>query len=91
MIGSSSRSRLTRRQVVAGAAAGIAGTSLLPGILQARRAPALLQSGGKLTFWGGLIFSDAANELMTNTVNDWGKANGVETEVVMINQNETNQ
>jgi ABC-type glycerol-3-phosphate transport system substrate-binding protein len=95
MTGMPSRSRLTRRQVVARTAAGVvagaASTSLLPGILQARRAPALIQSGGKLTYWGGLIFSDEANELLTATINDWGKANGVETEVVMINQNETNQ
>lgn len=69
----------------------MAASSLLPGILQARRAPAVLQDGGKITFWGGLIFSDEANELLTNTVNEWGDANGYETDVVMINQNETNQ
>ncbi len=86
-----SASRFTRRQVVAGTTGAVAATSMLPGILQARRAPAVLQSGGKLTFWGGLIFSDAANELLTNTVNEWGDANGYETDVVMINQNETNQ
>ena len=53
-------------------------------------APAVLK-GTKLTFWGGLIFSDKANATLTRAVNDWGAANGVQTEVVMINQNETVQ
>src|SRR4051794_1404131 len=72
---------LTRRQiVVSAAAAGLA-------------APAIAQRklGGKLTYWGGLIFSDAANKLLTDTINAWGTQNGVRTEVVMINQNETVQ
>jgi multiple sugar transport system substrate-binding protein len=47
--------------------------------------------GSKLTFWGGLIFSDKANKLLVDTINGWGAANGVHTEVVMINQNETVQ
>ncbi len=84
-------SRFTRRQIVAGTAGAMTATSLLPSILQARHAPAVLQDGGKITFWGGLIFSDEANQLLTNTVNEWGDANGYETDVVMINQNETNQ
>ena len=46
---------------------------------------------GKLTFWGGLIFSDAANQLLTDTAVAWGEANDVDVEVVMINQNETVQ
>lgn len=83
--------RVSRRKVVGGIAGGIAAGSLLPGILQARSAPAMIQSGGKLTFWGGLIFSDDANQMLTDAVNDWGKSNGIETDVVMINQNETNQ
>ncbi len=45
----------------------------------------------KLVYWGGLIFSDEANQLLVDTINAWGDANGVETEVVMINQNETVQ
>ena len=45
----------------------------------------------KLTYWGGLIFSDEANQLLVDTINAWGDANGIETEVVMINQNETVQ
>ena len=52
--------------------------------------PAIAQ-GKKLTYWGGLIFSDDANKLLTDTINAWGAANGVATEVVMINQNETTQ
>ena len=85
------KSRLSRRQVVGGLAGGVATTSLLPGILQARSAPALIQGRTKLTYWGGLIFSDDANTMLTDTINAWGKANNVETDVVMINQNETNQ
>ena len=46
---------------------------------------------GTLTFWGGLIFSDAANQLLTDTAVAWGEANDVDVEVVMINQNETVQ
>ena len=38
--------------------------------------PAIAQ-GKKLTYWGGLIFSDDANKLLTDTINDWGKKNGV--------------
>ena len=85
------RSSRTRRQVIGGIAAGAAGSSLLPGILAARKAPALIQGGGRLTYWGGLIFSEEANQLLTDTINQWGSDNGVETEVVMINQNETQQ
>ena len=53
-------------------------------------APAIVK-GSKLTFWGGLIFSDQANKLLVDEINRWGAANGVNTEVVMINQNETVQ
>jgi multiple sugar transport system substrate-binding protein len=87
--------RTSRRRVVGGIAgaglgAGLAG-GRLGGLLAARRAPSLIQGGGKLTYWGGLIFSDEANAMLEDTINAWGEANGVETEVVMINQNETNQ
>jgi multiple sugar transport system substrate-binding protein len=85
------KSHVSRRQVIAGIAGGVAATSLLPGILQARNAPALIQGGTRLTYWGGLIFSDAANSMLTDTIDAWGKTNNVETDVVMINQNETNQ
>ncbi len=48
-------------------------------------------AGTKLTYWGGLIFSDDANKLLVDEITAWGAANDVETEVVMINQNETVQ
>jgi multiple sugar transport system substrate-binding protein len=64
--------RWTRRRVL--------GTSA------ARMAPASLQASGKVTYWGGLIFSDDANKLLSDTITQWGKDNDVETEVVMINQ-----
>lgn len=86
---------LTRRRLIgasiAGTAAATLGTSRLNEVLAARRAPAFLQMSGKITYWGGLIFSDDANNLLSDTINQWGKDNGVETEVVMINQNETLQ
>jgi ABC-type glycerol-3-phosphate transport system substrate-binding protein len=65
-----------------GLALGLAGRTLA--------APAVLK-GTKLTYWGGLIFSDKANKLLVDTINKWGAANGVQTDVVMINQNETVQ
>jgi len=75
----------SRRRVLATVASGVAlaAASGFP-------MPAIAQ-GKKLTYWGGLIFSEDANKLLTDTINAWGAANGVETEVVMINQNETTQ
>ena len=43
------------------------------------------------TYWGGLIFSDAANQMLVDRINQWGQEKGIKTEVVMINQNETVQ
>jgi ABC-type glycerol-3-phosphate transport system substrate-binding protein len=75
----------TRRRVLATGASGVAlaAASGFP-------MPAIAQSK-KLVYWGGLIFSDDANKLLSDTIMAWGAANGVETEVVMINQNETTQ
>ncbi len=85
-----SRRTHTRRAVVGGAA-GVAASGVLAQSLAARKAPALIQGGTSLTYWGGLIFSDDANQLLVDTINQWGADNNVDTEVVMINQNETNQ
>ena len=76
----------TRRRVLGTGAAGAA--ALAMGTSLSTPAKAL---SGKLTYWGGLIFSEDANNLLTDTINKWGDDNNVETEVVMINQNETNQ
>lgn len=76
----------TRRKVLGAGVASTAAIALGAGL----SAPAQAQ-GKKLTYWGGLIFSDDANKLLTDTINDWGAKNGVATEVVMINQNETTQ
>ncbi|MDQ3411343.1 MAG: ABC transporter substrate-binding protein [Chloroflexota bacterium] len=93
------RSYVSRRTVLRGAAASSAaavgaGTGV-PGIsevLAARKAPAHLRlQEGRLVYWGGLIFSDDANNMLVEEVAAWGEANGVETETVMINQNETVQ
>jgi len=53
-------------------------------------APAVISGTGKLTYWGGLIFSDDANNLQVQTIKDWGNQNKIAVDVVMINQNETN-
>jgi multiple sugar transport system substrate-binding protein len=87
--------RLSRRRLLAtssaAAVASTAGVSRLDAMLSAKAAPAVLQDKPKLTYWGGLIFSDEANNLLVDTINQWGEDNNVDTEVVMINQNETNQ
>jgi len=91
----SASGRWTRRRVlgasVAGAATAAIGGGRLQETLAARLAPATPLSGSKITYWGGLIFSDDANTLLSDTITQWGKDNNVETEVVMINQNETVQ
>ncbi len=53
-------------------------------------APGVVSSTGKMTYWGGLIFSDDANALQVQAIKDWGKQNKIDIDVVMINQNETN-
>lgn len=78
--------RWTRRQMLQ---TGWAATTVL-GVRSALAAPALVK-GSKLTYWGGLIFSDKANKLLAETIRKWGADNGIQTDVVMINQNETVQ
>ena len=78
----------SRRRLLGASAGGLAlGLGARGGALAA---PAVLK-GTKLTYWGGLIFSDKANKLLVETITKWGAANGVHTDVVMINQNETVQ
>lgn len=48
-------------------------------------------AGTKLTYWGSATFSQEARDLLTNEITEWGRANGVETEVVLISNNETVQ
>lgn len=74
------------RRKVLGAAASVGALAATSALF----APAIAQQR-KLTYWGGLIFSDDANKLLVDTITAWGQANGIETEVVMINQNETVQ
>ncbi len=69
------------------ASAATTGTTSAPA---ASSAPGMVASTGKMTYWGGLIFSDDANNLQVQTIKDWGKQNKIEIDVVMINQNETN-
>ncbi len=95
-----SHPRLSRRRILGGMAAGggaaavlgsSAGLGRLSEAIAAQKAPAVIQGSTELTFWGGLIFSEAANDLLVDTINEWGSENGIQTEVVMINENETNQ
>jgi multiple sugar transport system substrate-binding protein len=76
---------LNRRALLGGAAAG----ALALGAGSSAIAQPAVRRGTRLTFWGGLIFSERANRLVVDTVTKWGQDNGVTTEVVMVNQNET--
>lgn len=62
-----------------------------PAAAEATQPPAAPQPSGKFTYWGGLIFSDVANQMLVDKITEWGKARGIEVDVVMINQNETQQ
>jgi multiple sugar transport system substrate-binding protein len=86
----SKQNQWTRRRVL-GASLGAVAAGVAPGALRSALAAPMIQKGSKVTFWGGLIFSDAANKMLVDTINKWGADNGVTTEVVMINQNETVQ
>jgi multiple sugar transport system substrate-binding protein len=46
---------------------------------------------GTFTYWGGLIFSETANQMLVDRIEQWGAERGIDVEVVMINQNETVQ
>ncbi len=62
-----------------------------PAAAEATQPPVAPQPGGKFTYWGGLIFSDVANQMLVDKITEWGKSRGIEVDVVMINQNETQQ
>ncbi len=75
----------TRRRVLAAGAGGIALAAAsgfpMPAIAQSR----------KLTYWAGIVLNETAHDLLKATVADWGAANGIETEVEMINVNDIPQ
>ena len=52
---------------------------------------AALAQADTFTYWGGLIFSDEANTMFAERIEQWGAEKGIPVEVVMINQNETVQ
>ncbi len=54
-------------------------------------APIPAPAEGTFTYWGGLIFSDEANNMLAARITQWGQEQGIKVEVVMINQNETTQ
>ena len=69
-------------------AAATAATAATPAAAPA----APVKGSGTFTYWGGLIFSDTANNLEQKTIQDWGTKVGYsKVDAVMINQNETNQ
>jgi multiple sugar transport system substrate-binding protein len=75
-----------------GSAAAPVGTTAASGSAAAgTSAPAVISGTGKLSYWGGLIFSDDANNLQVQMIKDWGTQNKIAVDVVMVNQNETNQ
>ena len=53
--------------------------------------PTIAQDDDKFVYWGGLIFSEEANDAIVARIEEWGEMKGIEVEVVMINQNETVQ
>lgn len=74
------------------ATSGAASPTVAAGATPAAQATAPLKVTGAFTYWGGLIFSDAANNLEQSTIQQWGKQIGfTTTTAVMVNQNETNQ
>jgi multiple sugar transport system substrate-binding protein len=52
---------------------------------------AALAQADTFIYWGGLIFSDEANTMFAERIEQWGEERGIPVEVVMINQNETVQ
>jgi multiple sugar transport system substrate-binding protein len=85
--------RLTRRQALGGAAIGaaaIATSGRLNEAIAASKAPAQLQLSGKLTYWAGITLSETADSFIADSINAWGEANGVETNVELINVNDMN-
>ena len=54
-------------------------------------APVSAQDDDKFVYWGGLIFSEEANDAVVARIEEWGEMKGIEVEVIMINQNETVQ
>ena len=61
-----------------GASAGVIAAAASGASLRSALAAPAIRKGSKLTYWGGLIFSDDANKLLTDTINKWGKDNGVD-------------
>lgn len=85
--------RFSRRRALAGAtvgAVGLAAGSRLSEILTARSAPAFLQGGNTLTYWGVITFSQKTDDFQVETIKQWGEENGFDVDVVMVNGNEMN-
>jgi multiple sugar transport system substrate-binding protein len=84
---------------VLASACGSAATTPAPAATSASAATAVpaattapaVSSGDKFVYWGGLIFSDVANKMLVDRINQWGKEKGIAVDVVMVNQNETTQ
>ena len=58
---------------------------------EAQAQGSLPKAVGTFTYWGGLIFSEEANNMLVQRIRQWGKEKGIPVDVVMINQNETIQ
>ena len=73
--------------VLAAACALWPGVAAPPGEAQTTLPKAI----GTFTYWGGLIFSEEANNMLVDRIKQWGQERGIPVDVVMINQNETVQ
>ena len=62
-----------------------------PAAAQPTLAPLPPPAEGTFTYWGGLIFSEDANNMLVERIEQWGQERNIPVEVVMINQNETTQ
>ncbi len=73
------------------AAATTAAATTAPAAAAPTLAPLPPPAEGTFTYWGGLIFSEEANDMLVERIEQWGQERGIPVEVVMINQNETTQ
>jgi len=68
-----------------------AAATTAPAVVAPTLAPLPPLAEGTFTYWGGLIFSEEANDMLVERIEQWGQERGIPVEVVMINQNETTQ
>ena len=55
-----------------------------------KEAAQINKDGKKFTYWIGLIFSDEANRLAVEQINDWAALRGIQANPILVNQNNLN-